>query len=104
MTTEDKNSFETRLYKANPYNEVEVCSELASACFDVGAIWAREETIREILGLLRSGEAALAPAISPRDFADWLESKLAKSVHPELTNEAEVKLKDPIFKWPDDTL
>jgi hypothetical protein len=38
------------------------------------------------------------------DLANWLESKLAEKVNHELTNDDEVKLKNQIYRWPDDEL
>lgn len=66
----------------------------------------REITIQEVLGLLRDNfknpDFEWGP---PRKVADWLESKLAQSVHPELTDsqssEPAVVMKDESFKLPE---
>lgn len=133
MTTQEKMIFEERLSttavewaKANHWMNYANCYR--EEAFENGAHWAREETIREVLGLLRSESADTACGmmelefkdsgnqhVCSTDWADWLESKLnspespdrliqAYHVHQELTDESEVKLKNPIYRWPDDEL
>lgn len=42
--------------------------------------------------------------VNQSNFQGKQKDKLAQSVHPELTDKTEVKLKNPIYRWPDDEL
>lgn len=70
------------------------CTEWARSLegFNQGANWAREQTIKEVLSLLR-GESEGQSVV-----ADWLESELNKNTQPD---EVSVKLKDPSFVLPE---
>lgn len=77
--------------------------------FMYGAHWAREQTIAEVLGLLRTNDDQDEFGYSVSyGIAKRLESKLTQNVHPKLTDkpksEPTVVPKDPSFRWPDDEL
>lgn len=112
MTTPPPRAEENRTFEERLKKEAE--DHCCYDCFKEGGLWAREQTIAEVLGLLRGDDAwefhskhgcSIGGYItSVYQWADWLESKLAQSVHQELTDESEVKLKNPIYRWPDDEL
>lgn len=96
-------TFEERLHEYNPYSKFDWKWE--RECFSRGAHWAREETIREVMGLLRSESADTACGMMELEFKDsgnqhvcstdwavWLESKL---------KEPTVVMKDESFKLPE---
>lgn len=112
MTTQEKMSFEERLENII-YRHNELPS-IYSGCIHNTLIretahWARKETIKEVLGLLSSqpcecsgGKYCECGALDFKIASNWIESKLAQSVHLELTDKTEsepkVIMKDEIYK------
>lgn len=97
MTTQEKMIFEERLEEANPFLEY-VKDNVGAAAFNTGARWAREETLREVFGLLRSEDFKIAQrreTILGESLTDWLESNLIEPI---------VVMKDPMYRIPDDEL
>ena len=127
------NSFKEKLFKhawdlagkkAQFESEMSVYRSVGIECGE----WAREETIKEVLALLRtcpetyfinSRNGKLEFDTTPIDASCWLELKMnttespnssnqAQSVHQQVTNGAEdeptVVMKDPMYRIPDDEL
>ena len=104
MTTQEKKSFEERLeekigkeFSLKSAFMARFPQEHDKRVFEYAAHWAREETLSEVFNIL--GAARLFEIADMLHYQ--LRSKEFESVHPELTDESEIKLKDPSFVLPE---